>query len=109
LTGGDARLLPLNGIRVIDFTIAWAGPFAMQLLADLGAEVIRVENTHLWQFETRGLFARPTRDQIANLSPMSGGYPDRDPGDRPWNRAPLSLNTFRNKLAITCDTRLPRG
>jgi crotonobetainyl-CoA:carnitine CoA-transferase CaiB-like acyl-CoA transferase len=36
---------PLEGIRVLDFTWAWAGPFATLQLAHLGAEVIRVETT----------------------------------------------------------------
>ncbi|MDH4147311.1 MAG: CoA transferase [Acidimicrobiia bacterium] len=42
--GGDRPARPLDGVRICDFSWIWAGPFCNQLLAHLGADVVRLES-----------------------------------------------------------------
>jgi crotonobetainyl-CoA:carnitine CoA-transferase CaiB-like acyl-CoA transferase len=101
--------LPLDGIRVLDLTVVWAGPYATQLLGDLGADVIRVDNPYVFPSATRGLLPRPPKDLIVGIGGIFGGYPDADPGARPWNRVALFNAHARNKRSITLDLRKPLG
>ena len=68
---GTQRRLPLAGIRILDLSRAWAGPYGTRYLADFGADVIKVE---------------------------TGKYPDgRQPGNPGYeeinrNKRPITLN-----------------
>lgn len=99
-----AKRLPLEGIKVIDMTVVWAGPFSTVLLSDMGAEVIRVES-----------LARPdpnTRGQAileSNRGATGGGYPGSFPGPTPWNRNSNFNSTGRNKKSVTMDIMTPEG
>jgi crotonobetainyl-CoA:carnitine CoA-transferase CaiB-like acyl-CoA transferase len=101
--------LPLSGVRVIDLGVVLAGPQAALLLADLGAEVIRVESTQYFPNQTRGVFARPSPEMVRSAIPVAGGYPNREAGERPWNRFPWFNTHARNKLSMTLTLTDPRG
>lgn len=90
--------LPLQGIRITDLTQVWAGPKCTQILADLGAEVIKIESPR------RSDPARGT----TNLLGLER-YPNRDRGTRPHNRSGYFNSSNRNKYGITLDLRLEAG
>ncbi len=84
--------LPLRGLRVLAFEQFGAGPFATMNLADLGAEVIRVESPPTEDGEPPGDIARHTGD--FKLGANDSQYYQ-------------SFN--RSKRAITLDIRKPEG
>ena len=88
--------LPLKDIRIIDLTQVYAGPYASRLLADMGAEVIRIESAF--------------RSSRGGPNPQQGAvYPDSDPGERPYDRSAYYTELHRNKYAISLDLSKDRG
>ncbi len=82
-------VMPLEGFRVIDWTIWQQGPVCSAMLGDLGAEVIKIED-------------RLTGDPGRGLLKMAG----LDLGDRP--NFYFEANN-RNKKGITLDLKKPEG
>lgn len=85
----------LYGVRILDFSRIWAGPHCTKLLADMGAEVIKVESARNWD---------PHRMIVG-----SGNQPDGEPGDDPWNRSGWFNTLHMSKYGITCEIRHPAG
>ena len=85
----------LVGVRVLDFSRIWAGPHATKLLADMGAEVIKVESVRAWD---------PHRMIVG-----SGNLPDGERGTDPWNRSGWFNTLHMSKLGITAEMRHPKG
>ncbi|MDY6893575.1 MAG: CoA transferase [Chloroflexota bacterium] len=101
--------LPLKGIRVIDVSVVWAAPYALQLLADYGAEIIKVESLQYIPPTTRSLGFFPPKEMVPILGALGRSFPDLDPGKRPWNRLSAFNCHFRNKHSCTMDLRRPKG
>jgi len=74
----------LEGVRVIELTHAWAGPYCAMMLGDMGAEVIKIEN--------------PRQKTEAR-----GGYP------YVANESVIFLMLHRNKKSVTLDLKSPTG
>jgi len=80
--------MPLDGVKVVELGHSVAGPYCARLLADAGAEVVKVEP--------------PEGDEARRRGPFPDDIPDP-------NRSGLFLYLNANKLGIALDTRSPEG
>jgi len=88
--------MPLAGVRVLDLSRVLAGPWCTQTLADLGADVIKVE--------------RPLRNGQGGDDTRGWGPPFlKDRAGHDTAEAAYYLGTNRNKRSITVDIALPAG
>jgi Predicted acyl-CoA transferases/carnitine dehydratase len=79
---------PLDGLRILDSTYVFALPYAGGPLADLGAEVIKIEG--------------PSRPDVTRTGGYAGVFADNDHGEDWWNSpSPFNLiNRGKNSLVI---------
>jgi crotonobetainyl-CoA:carnitine CoA-transferase CaiB-like acyl-CoA transferase len=105
---GIGEFGPLQGMRVLDLTAALAGAFATMLLADMGAEVIKIESVQHYPTPSRGPRNPPRGDEPGAVS-AARDYPDNDPSDDPWNRLSWFNSHSRNKRNATMDITRPEG
>jgi len=103
--------LPLEGVRVADITVVWAGPHVTQLLAEWGADVVRVEPMNRIQPNTRGAESIVSKEQAETLAAqgVQSPYPDMEHGSDPWNRASAFNSHARNKKSMTCNVMTEEG
>jgi len=112
--GGQSPRLPavdLSGVRVLEFSVAWAGPLTGRYLADLGAEVIKGEHP-----TARGLGVVAVGEaedwEWGDLPPASvrnGTWPATDPGERWFNAMGMFNKLQRNKRSLCLDIKCPGG
>lgn len=87
--------LPLEGIRVIDSSYVFAGPYCTGMLCDLGAEVIKIEG--------------PARSDFTRGGAFSGMLPDNIRGEDPWNRTSTFNLVNRGKKSLVVDLAKKEG
>ena len=87
--------LPLDGIRVVDSTYVFALPYTGGLLADFGAEVIKLEG--------------PGRPDTTRTAGLAGAYPENELGEDWWNRPSTYNLLHRGKSSLTLDMTDERG
>lgn len=92
MTDGSERRGPLAGVRVLDLTRILAGPTCTQLLGDLGATVLKIENPATGGDDTRQ-WGPPYVKDGAEQTDLSGYF----------------LSSNRNKLSVALDLSTAEG
>jgi len=110
---GDGRIpFDLSGIRVLEFTVAWAGPMAGRWLGEFGADVIKIEHPTSRGLGMGGaLQVDPNwrRGMLPGPAVRNGIFPDNDPGERWWNRMGWFNKINRTKRSLCIDLKGPGG
>lgn len=91
-TPADPMGLPLAGLRIVDLTMGWSGPLCTRQLADLGAEVIKIESCKFPDW------FRGSTDNKPNFFEQ-----------RLYEKHPTFQVMNRNKIGITLDLTSPEG
>ena len=89
----------LQNYRILDLSRIWAGPYCTKLLADMGADVIKLESLKVYDSH-RG-----------PVSPARGiaAYPECEPGEEPWNRNGWFNCLHLSKYGITLELTSEEG
>jgi crotonobetainyl-CoA:carnitine CoA-transferase CaiB-like acyl-CoA transferase len=80
--GPSAGATALKGVKILDFTHSWAGPHAVRVLADFGADVVRIE-------------------YVKRLCALRGARTENEH----YNKHPMWFHVNRGKLSITLDIK----
>ncbi len=95
------KKLPLEGVRVADLTMMWAGPFATRILGEMGAEVIKIESPRAWD-NIRTLIPQPGVEDLWNSSFYFNDY-NRDKKSLTLDLAQEMGRATLLKLVAKCD------
>ena len=107
-TTPQAPATALAGIRVLDLSRVLAGPWCTQTLADLGADVIKIERPNPNNTQADG--QRQTVGGPGGDDTRSWGPPFlKDTAGNDTSEAAYYLGTNRNKRSLTCDISQPAG
>ena len=90
--------LPLDGLKVLEISTAWAGPMLGRILRGFGADVVKLESLDAidnWRGAVKG------DDRVR--------YPDGEPGERPYNRSAWFNAQNLGKQSLGLNLKAPQA